>query len=250
MELAGKSAIVTGAGRGIGKTIALRLAEEGARVMVDDIDPATAEQTASEISSQGGAASWLQADVTKNDQVTRLVNETVKQFGGVDILVNNAGMHRFKPFLEVMEQDWNDVSDLNMKAAFLCGQAAAREMVKAGKGGKMVNICSVASKVGIVGQVPYCATKAGLEGLTRVMALELAPHRINVNGVGPGTIKTEMTRFRFEDPKGLEWLLQQMVIGRPGETTDIAEAVLFLVSARSDFITGHLLMVDGGWTIH
>ncbi len=249
MELSGKVAIVTGGGQGLGKAISMRLSEEGAGVMVADVNAKTANETASAINGRGFVASSVQVDVTKSIEVAKMVEETLRQFNRIDILVNNAGVHRFNPFLELLEGDWDFVININLKGPYLCSQAVAREMVKAGKGGKIVNMASIAAMVAIVGQVPYEASKAGLCMLTRGMALELAPYKINVNAIAPATTQTEMTKFRFEDPKQLGWVLGNIPLGRAGQPMDVANATLFLVSPSSDFITGHTLVVDGGWTI-
>ena len=177
------------------------------------------------------------------------MEETVNHFRGVDILVNNAGVHKRSPFLDISEEEWDWILDVNLKGSFLCSQRVAREMVRAKKKGKIVNIASIAAEAAIANQAHYSAAKAGVYMLTRAMALELAPYGINVNSVGPGPIQTAITRDRFEDPKQLEWLVGNIPLGRVGQPTDIANAVLFLAGPGSDFITGHMLVVDGGWLI-
>jgi NAD(P)-dependent dehydrogenase (short-subunit alcohol dehydrogenase family) len=247
--LKGRVAIVTGGGQGLGKAICLRFSEEGAKVMVADVNPATAQVTASALREKGSIVSSIQVDVTKAAEVQKMIEKTLAEFKQIDILVNNAGIHRFNPFLEQSEEDWDAVIQINLKGPFLCSQAVAREMVRAGKGGKIVNMASVAGIVAVAGQTPYEASKAGLSMLTRGMALELASHKINVNAIAPATTQTEMTRFRFEDPKQLAWVIGNIPLGRAGQPADVANAALFLASPGSDFITGHTLVVDGGWTI-
>ncbi len=217
--------------------------------MVADVNPETAEETASAIKEMGFVASSVQVDITKSLAVGKMVEKTLKQFNEIDILVNNAGVHRRTPFLQISEEEWDRVISVNLKGSFLCAQAVAREMVKAQNGGKIVNIASIAAQVAIMDQVHYLASKAGVYMLTRGMALELAPDKINVNAIGPATIQTEMTRARFEDAKQLEWVLGNIPLGRSGQPIDIANAALCLVSRESDFITGHMLVVDGGWTV-
>jgi glucose 1-dehydrogenase len=248
-SLAGKVAIVTGGGQGIGEAICWRLANEGAKVIVSDVNPKTSQKVAADIQRTGGKALAIQGDVSNREDVRRLIEETVSQFGGIDILVNNAGVHKRTPFLEIPEREWDWILAINLKGPFLCSQMVAQEMVKAKRKGKIVNIASISAEVAIANQVHYSASKAGVYMLTRGMALELAPYGINVNSVAPGPIQTAITKDRFEDPKQLEWLVGNIPLGRVGQPIDIANAVLFLVGPDSDFITGHMLVVDGGWLI-
>ncbi len=248
-SLAEKVAIVTGSGEGIGEAICWRLADEGAKVVVSDVNLETTQKVASDMQKKGHHTFAIQGDVSLSEDVRRLVEETINHFGGIDVLVNNAGVHKRAPFLEIPEKEWDWILAVNLKGPFLCSQMVAQEMVKAKKKGKIVNIASISAEVAIANQVHYSASKAGVYMLTRGMALELAPYGINVNSVAPGPIQTAITKDRFEDPKQLEWLVGNIPLGRVGQPTDIADAVLFLAGPESDFITGHMLVVDGGWLI-
>lgn len=247
--LVGKIAIITGGGRGIGEAISKRFAQEGAVVVVADNNVETSKKVVSEIKKKGKKALAIQMDVSRSGDAKRLVEETLKEFGQIDILVNNAGVHKRTPFLAISEDEWDWMLNVNLKGPFLCSQMVTREMVKAGKKGKIINICSITAEVAIADQVHYSASKAGVYMLTRSMALELAPYGINVNAVGPGPIRTTITRDRMEDPKQLEWLVGNIPLGRVGEPAEVASAVLFFAGSESDFITGHMLVVDGGWLI-
>jgi len=249
VELQGKVAIVTGGGSGIGRGIALCLAQEGVRVIVTDLRRLYAEETAAQIEEVGGEAIAVQADVSSRSQVNAMVSRTLEHWGQVDILVNSAGVSGEVPFLEMDEAEWDRVLSVNLKGAFLCGQAVARAMVQAGSRGKIVNVTSVNAKVARTGLSHYCASKGGLHMLTKVMALELAPHRINVNAVAPGFIETPLTASSVEDPVVLQDIMSHLPWGRVGQPEDVASAVLFLASEGADFITGTALSVDGGWLI-
>ncbi len=246
MQLKDKVAIVTGAKQGIGLGIALALAKEGANVVVSDLDQAGCESVALEIGKLGVQSLAVACDVSRKDQVDNLIDQTVKKFGKLDILVNNAGIFPFVSFTEMKEADWDKVLDVNLKSVFLCSQAAVKEM-KAG--GKIVNISSIASLIGFEGLTHYCASKSGVNGLIRALALELADRKINVNAVAPGAIDTSgATGAMTEEMKngtiaGIPW--KQM-----GTPDDIAQAVVFLASDKSNYITGQVLAVDGGWTLH
>lgn len=249
MSLQGKVAIVTGAGSGIGRNIAVRLADEGARVVVADVQYMAAESTAALIRGNGGKAIAIRTDVSSREEVIAMVSETLEHWNHVDILVNNAGVSGEHSFLSLEEAEWDRVLSINLKGTFLCGQAVARSMVEAGRGGKIVNIASVNSKVVLPGLAHYCASKGGVYMLTKAMAVELAPYRINVNAVGPGVIETELTAPALADPDRLQFLLGHIPLGRIGQTDDVAEAVTFLVSDKSNYITGTCLFVDGGWLL-
>lgn len=242
-----KVAIVTGAGSGIGASVAERLAGEGARVAVADVNEAAAQQVAAQIREAGGKAIAIQVDVSSPPQVTTLVSQTHKQWGRIHILVNNAGVSGKHPFLDMDVAEWDRVLSVNLKGAFLCSQAVARIMVQEGGGGKIINITSVNAKVVVPGLCHYCASKGGLHMLTKALAVELAPHKINVNAVGPGIVETSLTAPSLKDPDTFQSLLQNVPWGRVGQPEDVAEAVLFLASRRADYITGTSLWVDGGW---
>lgn len=246
-RLPNKVAIVTGAASGNGRGIALRLAEEGAKIVVADVSLAGAQETVALVEAAGGQALAVRADVSQKEQVEAMVAAAVQHFGGIDILVNNAGVETLIPFLDLPEAEWDRVLAVNLKGPFLCTQAAAREMVKAGRGGKVVNIASINSAVALVGQAHYVSSKGGLLLLTKSLALELAPYNINVNAVGPGVIETAMTANSLSNAARKEMFLNRIPLKRIGQPRDIGNAVLFLVSDEADYITGTILYVDGGW---
>ena len=242
--LAGKVALVTGAGRGIGRDIALTLAEYGAAVIINyNGSRERAEALAAGIVQKGGRATAIQANVSEAAEVARLFEESVKEFGRIDILVNNAGITRDNLILKMSEEEFDAVVDTNMRGAFLCMKQAAKLMLKQ-RGGRIINISSISGIIGNAGQVNYCAAKAGMLGMTKALARELGSRGITVNAVAPGYIKTEMTEVLPEQVK--EGMLAQIPLKRAGETRDIAEAVAFLASDRASYITGQTLQVNGG----
>ncbi|MFC1917215.1 SDR family NAD(P)-dependent oxidoreductase [Chloroflexota bacterium] len=248
-KLDGKVAIVTGAGQGVGKAIALTLAREGADILANDLNDPNLEILATEIKDLGRKIKTIVADISMKDDVYRMVDLAIKTFGKLDILVNNAGITRFAPFLDMTEQDWDDVININLKGTFLCSQAVAKDMVVS-KYGKIINIASIAG-LGALNetQANYAASKAGVINLTRVMALALGEYGINVNAVAPGAIVTEMglTRRTPEEYKVfLELRKSQTALHRIGDVQDIANVVLFLASDDSSFMTGQVISSDGG----
>jgi NAD(P)-dependent dehydrogenase (short-subunit alcohol dehydrogenase family) len=249
-DLTGKVAIVTGARRGIGRGIALKLAEAGADVAVADISLEDCQKVVGEIEGLGRKGLAVKCDVTQKAEVEEMVAQTVKEFGKVDILVNNAGiLGGFKPFLELTEEEWNKVIDVNLKGQFLCAQAAAREMVK-NKWGRIIDIASIASgQVGIGYPLiaHYCASKGGIIAMTEALALELSPLGINVNAIGPGVVETDMTKGMLADEKTTQGMLTRLPKGRVGQPEDIGAAAVFLASDEADYITGATLFIDGGW---
>jgi len=249
-DLSGKSAIITGARRGIGRSIALALAKVGADVSVSDIDLSDCEVTCREIEEKTGQrAVPAKCDVTKKDEVEATIGKAVSEFGKLDILVNNAGIAPFKPFFELTEEDWDKVLDINLKGQFLCAQAAAREMAK-NKWGRIVNIASIASGqvgVGFLNLAHYCASKGGVTAMTEELALELSPQGININAIAPGVIETPMTEALLSDEKTKQGTLARIPKGRLGKPEDIAAAAVFLASNEADYITGATIFVDGGW---
>jgi len=245
----GKVAVVTGAGRGMGRAVALAFGVEGARVVVAEVSPQHGTEVAEEIRSAGGIATAVNADVSRVEEVTRLFAEAVKAFGGVDILVNNAGIGVAKPILDYTEADWDRQMGVNVKGVFFCSQAAARLMIPR-HGGKIVNFASTSAFVSSSKpEVAYDTSKGGVRQMTISMAAELAPHGINVNAVAPGTIATEMSRSSLSTEEGLAWQLARIPIGRVGKPEDIASVVLFLCSPEASYITGHTLVADGGWLL-
>jgi len=246
MDLKNKIAIVTGAGRGIGRGIALALAEAGAKVVVSDINLEDCEKVVGEISGKNGQAFAVKCDVSKKAEVDEMISKTIEKFGQLDILVNNAGIFPFKPFLEMTEEDWDKVLDVNLKSIFLCSQAAAKAMKE---GGKIVNISSIAAFVGFEGLTHYCASKGGINAMIRAMALELAKKKINVNAVAPGSIDTPGARQVSQSEEVKKQTLAMIPLERTGQPEDIANLVVFLASEKADYITGQTIIVDGGWTL-
>jgi 3-oxoacyl-[acyl-carrier protein] reductase len=238
-----KTAIVTGAGQGIGRGIALALANEGCDVIVSDIILENCEKVVKEIEKIGTKGLAIKCDVSKKEEVDKMIADTVKKFGKLDILVNNAGIYPFKPFEQIQESDWDKVMNVNLKSVFLCSQAAIKEMKQ---GGKIVDISSIASFVGFEGLTHYCASKGAINSMIRALALEVAPKKINVNAVAPGAIDTPGASSPEEQKKqtiaAIPWK-------RMGTAEDIANAVIFLASEKADYITGHTIIVDGGWTL-
>lgn len=238
-----KVAIVTGASRGIGRSIALALAAEGAKIVAVDMAPEGVEALAAEIKALGGDALAVQGNVTVAADAERMIDTAVEAFGRVDILVNNAGITRDGLLLRMKEEDWDAVLTVNLKGAFLCTRAASKVMAKQ-RYGRIINIASVVGQMGNAGQANYCASKAGLMGLTKSNARELAKRNVTVNAVAPGFIATDMTDVLPEKVK-LE-LTAQIPLERLGSADDIANAVVFLASERSGYITGQVIGVNGG----
>jgi NAD(P)-dependent dehydrogenase (short-subunit alcohol dehydrogenase family) len=246
MRLAGKVAIVTGAARGIGLACARRFALEGGSVMLSDIDPAGGD-AARDICASGATAAFHQADVSRHDQVSGLVDAAVRAFGRIDILVSNVGVTSSAQFIDVREDDFDRVLRVNLKSAFLCGQAVAGQMIAQGEGGAVVNISSMAAELAMPTEIAYGASKGAIRQLTKAMALSLAPHGIRVNAVGPGSIETDLTRSMWkEDPELRRSMLSRTPIGRLGRPEEIASVALFLASEESSYVTGQTIYADGG----
>lgn len=248
-DLTGKVAIVTGARRGMGKSHAMALAKAGAKVVVSDISKEDCEKVVKKIENEGGEAIAIKCDVTRKEEVDAMIKETIEKFGKIDILVNNAGICQFKPFLELTEEEWDRTLDINLKGYFLCAQAVAREMAKQ-KSGVIVNIASVAMGqlgIGFPNIVHYCASKGGIVAMTEAMALELIPLNIRVNAISPGVIETPMIDPVKKDPKALEGMLTRIPMKRVGKPEEVSKVVLFLVSDDSSYMTGSIVIVDGGW---
>ncbi|MGZ8288536.1 MAG: SDR family NAD(P)-dependent oxidoreductase [Telluria sp.] len=242
MRLANKVAIVTGATQGIGLACAQRLVQEGARVMLVDVKPEGVHAA----EAIGAAARFFAADVSQKADVDAMIAATLKEFGQVDILVNNAGVTHAADFLDLAEEDFDRVLRINLKSMFLCGQAAAREMVKR-QSGCIINMSSVNSELAIPNQVPYVVSKGGVNQLTKVMALNLAPHGIRVNGIGPGTILTELAKKAvMASPEARHTILSRTPMGRCGEPEEVASIAAFLASDDASYMTGQTMYVDGG----
>ena len=245
--LKGKTALVTGAGRGIGRAIALTLAGYGADVAVNySGSREKAEETAEEIRAMGRKAVLIQADISKQEDCERMFREMESSLGTIDILVNNAGITRDNLAVRMSESEFDQVIDTNLKGAFFCMKMAGKAMMKARKG-RIISISSISGVRGNAGQINYCAAKAGIIGMTKCLAKELASRNITVNAVAPGYIDTDMTAVLSEKVK--EQVLQQVPLKRMGQPRDIAETVAFLASDRAAYITGQTIQVDGGMGI-
>ncbi|WP_342512635.1 3-oxoacyl-[acyl-carrier-protein] reductase [Sporosarcina sp. FSL K6-1522] len=243
-RFAGKAAIVTGASRGIGREIALLLAQEGARVAVNySGSKDRADEVVNLITAAGGEAFAIQADVSNADSVKEMVDKTLETFGSIDILVNNAGITRDNLLMRMKDDEWDDVISINLKGVFLCTKGVTRQMMRQ-RAGKIVNVASIVGVSGNAGQANYVAAKAGVIGFTKTAAKELASRNINVNAVAPGFITTDMTDALNEDVKSQ--MLGAIPLGKLGSPADVAKSVLFLLSDDAAYITGQTIHVDGG----
>lgn len=248
-KLSGKVALVTGASKGLGKAIALGLAREGAKVVIHYYSGATeAKNVLEEMRSIGSDGFTYKANTRNKNEIDSLVAKVVESFGKIDILVNNAGVMYNTPFVDIEEEEWDKLMDTNVKGYFLCGQAVAKEMIKR-KAGKIINISSTRQEQSWPGNAHYAASKGAIYMLTRVMALELGPHGINVNGIAPGTIETNLNRETLSDAVFREERIGRIPVGRLGSPEDLVGAAVLLASEESDFINGASLMIDGGQTI-
>ena len=243
--LKGKTAIITGSGRGIGRAIALAMAAQGANIVVNDVNMESADEVVAEIEAMGRQAIAVKADVTVEEQVKAMIETCINRFGKLDILVNNAGIIQTVPVTEIDGKDWDRVMEVNLKGVFLCCKAALAPM-KAQHGGKIINIASVAGKRGggLLGNSCYSASKGGVIAFTKSLARESGPFGINVNAITPAFTDTEMTRSIAPDKK--EFIIKMLPLGRVGQPSDIAGAVCFLASSMSDYMTGEIMDVDGG----
>jgi NAD(P)-dependent dehydrogenase (short-subunit alcohol dehydrogenase family) len=246
-DLGGKIALVTGASRGIGAATARALAEAGCDVVLASRDRKALDEVARDIEKQGRRALVHPIDLLRLDGITPLFEHAVREFGRLDILVNNAGSNVRRPAVEFTEADWDAVVNLNLKAAFFCAQAAGRVMLPR-RSGKVINVASIAARVGLVTGAIYAATKGGLAAFTRTLAVEWAPHNVQVNAIGPGYIRTKLTEPLFANPEWLERVTRRTPAARTGEVDDLVGTILFLASPASDYLTGQTLFVDGGWT--
>lgn len=251
MDLKNKVALVTGGRRGIGRAIALSLAQHGAKVAVTDINLADCEKVGEEIKSMGGEVICLELDVTKREQAEDVVKKIVEKFGSLDILINNAGIAEFSPFLDITDEQWERTININLRGQFICAQLAARQMKEQGNGGAIVNIASIAmgqQGIGFPAIAHYCASKGGVAALTEALATELSPqYGIRINAIAPGVIETPMIDPIKSDEKGYKDTLSKIPLGRVGEPKEIAELAVFLASDSASYMTGSVVVADGGW---
>ena len=247
MRLENKVAIVTGAATGIGQAIAAGMAREGASVVIDYVGaPDAPNQTVQMIESAGGKCLAVEADVSKPDEVANLMQQALAKFGRVDILVNNAGIERKHPITEFPLDQWNMIIAVNLTGPFLCAQAAAKQMIAQAGPGRIINISSVHQDLPMPGNAPYCASKGGLRMLMRTMAVELAPHGITVNNIGPGAIYTPIDADVQANPEMEHALMAEIPLGRWGKPEEVANLAVFLASDDASYVTGSTYYIDGG----
>ena len=246
-SLKGKASLVTGGGRGIGLGIARALAGAGSDLLMVARTESQLEEAAQGIANDFGRRVEIMAvDLTRVQTFPGIIDRALARFGRLDVFVNNAGSNIRKAFLEVTEEDYRQVMAIQLHAAYFLAQAAARAMVEGG-GGKIINLASLTSKIAVPNISIYGAAKGGIFSLTKAMAVELAPHNINVNAVAPGYVRTSMTEPAFKDKARYEWMLSRIPMKRFGSAEDIGNTVLFLASSASDYITGEVIYIDGGW---
>lgn len=247
MRLQNKVALITGANSGIGKGIAVRFAQEGAHVAVNYLPGGTREADAqAEVAAFTTEGLAVGGDVSKRDDVQSMIDATVAKFGRLDILINNAGIEINKPFLDVTDDEWNKVLNVNLFGTYLCTQIAAKQMVKQGPGGKIVNISSTHEDIPFQGYTSYCASKGAVKMLMRNLCLEFAPYKINVNNIAPGAIATPINQKVLDDPEASKNALSEVPWGRWGTPEDVAGVALFLASDEADYVTGSTYYIDGG----
>ncbi len=249
-RLTGKNAVVTGAGRGIGKAVALSLARAGADIGLVARTESELHDVAGQIKKLGRQAVVVAIDLTATKNIPPSVANLAHGLGGIDILVNNAGINIPQDSVEVTEEAWDRVMDINLKASFFTAQAVGKIMIDQGRGGRIINITSQTGSVALIKRAAYCASKAGLNLVTKVLAIEWAPYDIRVNAVAPTFIETEFIKDMMADPQFKEYALAKNVFKQFGTTEDVAGAVIYLASPAAKLVTGHILMVDAGWTAH
>ncbi|HEY4162648.1 MAG TPA: glucose 1-dehydrogenase [Dongiaceae bacterium] len=245
-SLVGRKALITGASRGIGRALAMGLASAGASVAVSARNEAALQETVAAIAEAGGVAIPIIQDVAKVEACRAGTMRAAKALGGIDILVNNAGMEEVRPSLEVDEALWDRILDTNLKGAFFCAQAAAQAMKESGRGGAIINLCSLTTYRGIPTAVPYGSSKSGLLGMTQALAAEWAPLNIRVNALAPGYFRTDLTDAFYRDTSWQESMLRKIPAGRFGQLNDLVGAAVFLASDAAAYITGQCLGIDGG----
>jgi NAD(P)-dependent dehydrogenase (short-subunit alcohol dehydrogenase family) len=248
-DLSGKVAIVTGAGRGMGYHIALALARYGADLVVCSRTVSELQKVGAEIEKLGRRVLVQKMDVTNIPEIHSMVEAAVKTFGRIDLLVNNAGLNIPQWAEEVTEEAWDRVFDINLKGTFFCAQAVGKVMIGQKKG-KIINISSQSGSVGLIMRSAYCASKGGLNLLTKVLALEWAKHNILVNAIAPTFLETPMTKPMLEKKEFHDYVMGNILLGRLAKFEDVTGAVIYLASEASNMVTGHVLLIDGGWTIH
>lgn len=244
--ICGQVALVTGAGNGLGQGYAHIFAEAGCRVICADPDPQANQSTVDSITSNGGIAHPLTVDVRDIASIKAMAKSAIAVWGRVDILINNAGLEDIADYVKVTPDQYDKIHSVNLRGLFFVGQAIAKEMIKSG-GGKIINIGSLGSYIGLPQSSVYCSTKGGVMQLSKTMALELAPHNIQVNCLAPGYLLTPMTQPFYDDPQRRQWIEGRIPLGRWGTVADLAGPILFLASPASDYVTGVTLTVDGGW---
>ncbi len=249
MRLQDKVAFITGANSGIGKAIAERFAAEGAHVAVNYLPGGTrGDDAATQVATFGTTGIAVGGDVSKREDVERMFAEVVAKFGRIDIAVNNAGIEIKKPFLDVTDDEWNKVIAVNLFGAYLVHQTAARQMVKQGPGGKLINISSVHEDIPFPEYTAYCASKGGIRMMMRNLAMELAPYKINVNNIAPGAIATPINQAVLDDPIASKNAISEIPWGRFGRPEEVASVAVFLASDEAEYVTGSTYYVDGGLT--
>jgi len=249
-ELTGKKALVTGAGRGIGKAVALGLARAGTDVGLVARTESELNAVAGEVKEIGRRAVVAAADLTATADIPALVGGLAGELGGIDILVNNAGTNIPQDSVDVTEDAWDTIMAINLKTCFFMAQTVGKMMIQQGRGGRIINMTSQTGSVALIKRAAYCASKAGLNLVTKVLAMEWGSHEILVNAVAPTFVETEMTKPMLADPQFREYALAKNVLKRFGTTDDVAGAVIYLASPAANLITGHILLVDAGWTAH
>jgi len=250
VDLHGKTAIVTGAATGIGKAIAHRFGASGANVVIDHIagQREAAEAICADVRAAGGQAEPVEVDVSAESDADALVRRAAERFGTLDVLVNNAGIEKAQPFVDTPVADWQRIMRVNLLGTFLCSRAAARAMIAAGRGGRIINISSVHEDLAMPKNAPYAASKGAIRMLMRTIALELAPHGITVNDVAPGAIATPINEDVRSDPSSHQQLLEEIPLGRVGQPEEIAALCAYLASDAAAYVTGATLVIDGGLT--